>query len=476
MPQQRLRSSPSADSPASPIRSANTSKTSPDTSAMTAGKYIPPGDADKANGEISDNSEDIINTFTQILDSAHLTYDSQSGTLTGDGVQTPPTETQLTQMRLLLLRLRRKIVVEMLRQGASISAVRACVESYNTQESPSKKSSNEKHDSENRVLDTSKGNSEDEDRPGEERREGTVIKIAGDGDKIHIKLEKRPIGNDDKMKKRKHAVLVDDDEGADRASSIRNNESASNPIKFEDGDFDDDNEFKIDLTSAIDSDSNKQEITDDQDDEGLRPRKKIRVKLEDDDEEESIKLIISKDIGKDNPEKEDDVFIPSVYRSDNPQANEALDMDELVKTSMKELQLYDDEENRKTAKDEIEYKKRKYAVSEFPKSDLKDMLPGEIPTTDFSGPKPTQQVAWNSFTAYIEPFFRNFTEEDVKWLKQKCVASALLSKYLLANEALQAAENSDDVNADSKGLLNGNGIKEARPGFDNTYNPYFIPL
>lgn len=429
------------------------------------------------NGGHINHSEDILNSFTEALESANLSYDSQSGKLTGDGVQTSPTETQLTQLRLLLLKLRRKIVVELLRQGASISAVRACVESYSSQETADKASLSDRYDPENnKAGSANKDNSVSDDIAGEEGRDATVIKIGGDGDKIHIKLEKRSINPDDKSKKRKHILVSGDEDDVDddhNGSGSRKDDATNTPIsiKFEDNDNDDDdNDFKIDLTSAIDSDSNKIELIDDPDDEGLRPRKKIRVKLED-DEEESIKLIISKDRGTG---KEDDVFIPSVYRSDNPDANEILNMDELVKTSMKELQLYDDEENHKTARDEVEYKKRKFAVSEFPESDLKDMLPGEIPMLDFSGPKPTQQVAWNSFTAYIEPFYRNFTEDDVKWLRQKCVASSFLSKYLLANEAFVVTENSEDANAENKGILAGNGIKEARP-LDNTYNPYYIP-
>ena len=419
-----------------------------------------------------------MNSFTEALESANLSYDSQSSNLTGDGVQTPPTETQLTQLRLLLLKLRRKIVVEMLRQGASISAVRACVENYSSQETAEKASLNDHHDSENSRAGTiNKDNTGDDDSAVEEGREATVIKIGGDGDKIHIKLEKRSVNPDDQSKKRKHILVSGDEDDADddKNGNVSRKDDANNTpisIKFEgNANGDDDNDFKIDLTSAIDSDSNKVELIDDPDDQGLRPRKKIRVKLEDDEEEESIKLIISKDRSTGN---EEDVFIPSVYRSDNPHANEVLSMGELVKTSMKELQLYDDEENQKTAKDETDYKKRKFAVSEFPKSDLKDMLPGEIPMIDFSGPKPTQQVAWNSFTAYIEPFYRNFTEEDVKWLRQKCVASTFLSKYLLANEGFVATENSEDANAENKGIISGNGNKEARP-LDNTYNPYYIP-
>lgn len=68
-----------------------------------------------------------------------------------------------------------------------------------------------------------------------------------------------------------------------------------------------------------------------------------------------------------------------------------------------------------------EYLKKKYGVASYPTTDLKDMLPGEIPDQDFSKAKPPNQVQFTSFAQYIEPFFRSYTEEDISFLNQKAV-------------------------------------------------------
>jgi transcriptional adapter 3 len=68
-----------------------------------------------------------------------------------------------------------------------------------------------------------------------------------------------------------------------------------------------------------------------------------------------------------------------------------------------------------------EYLKKKYAVASYPMRDLKDLLPGEIPDADFTRAKPANQVQFATFASYIEPYFRNYIEEDLSFLNQKTV-------------------------------------------------------
>lgn len=68
-----------------------------------------------------------------------------------------------------------------------------------------------------------------------------------------------------------------------------------------------------------------------------------------------------------------------------------------------------------------EYLKKKYGVSSYPKSDLKDLLPGDIPDVDFSKTKPSNQVQFATFQSFIENFYRPFTEDDLKFLKNKYI-------------------------------------------------------
>ncbi|ODV97888.1 hypothetical protein PACTADRAFT_28837, partial [Pachysolen tannophilus NRRL Y-2460] len=75
-----------------------------------------------------------------------------------------------------------------------------------------------------------------------------------------------------------------------------------------------------------------------------------------------------------------------------------------------------------------EFLKRKYAVASYPTRDLKDLLPGEIPDVDFSKSKPPNQVQFTTFQSYIEPFFKLYSEEDIKFLKEKYIIPSSFSK------------------------------------------------
>ncbi|AMD19020.1 HBR119Wp [Eremothecium sinecaudum] len=68
-----------------------------------------------------------------------------------------------------------------------------------------------------------------------------------------------------------------------------------------------------------------------------------------------------------------------------------------------------------------EYLKKKYGVASYPTNDLKELLPGEIPDMDFTKPKPSNQIQYNTFLSSIENFFREFTDEDIKFLQTKYI-------------------------------------------------------
>lgn len=66
-----------------------------------------------------------------------------------------------------------------------------------------------------------------------------------------------------------------------------------------------------------------------------------------------------------------------------------------------------------------EDKKEIYSVAHFPKTDLVDLMAGVPPDKDFSNAKPSNQVSANTFQAYIEPYVRPLTEEDIAWLRER---------------------------------------------------------
>ncbi|KAH7319980.1 histone acetyltransferases subunit 3-domain-containing protein [Stachybotrys elegans] len=66
-----------------------------------------------------------------------------------------------------------------------------------------------------------------------------------------------------------------------------------------------------------------------------------------------------------------------------------------------------------------ELRKEIYSVATYPKSDLADLIAGDPPDKDFSNAKPTSQINFSTFSTYIDPYFRPFTEEDLAFLRER---------------------------------------------------------
>ncbi|CAK7565883.1 MAG: Transcriptional regulator [Sporothrix epigloea] len=60
-----------------------------------------------------------------------------------------------------------------------------------------------------------------------------------------------------------------------------------------------------------------------------------------------------------------------------------------------------------------------YSVASYPPSDLADLIAGNPPDKDFSSAKPSNQISFSTFSAYMEPYFRPFTEEDLAFLRER---------------------------------------------------------
>lgn len=203
----------------------------------------------------------------------------------------------------------------------------------------------------------------------------------------------------------------------------------------------------------------KRDREDEEDDEqvemGVSLRKKAKIKLENDEDEDKDGFHNSE--SQIPAEHESQGEIPSVYEN-LPPLN--FHMKELVDMVFKILELYDDEENKATSKGFADYWKKKCAVSFYPETDLKDDLPGEIPMTDFSGPKPGNQISFTTFMGYIEGFFRNYNEDDLRWLSQKTLHSSNLF----------SAINPPPIGPDGSKILTG-GVQP----YDPVKDPQYIP-
>jgi len=64
-------------------------------------------------------------------------------------------------------------------------------------------------------------------------------------------------------------------------------------------------------------------------------------------------------------------------------------------------------------------KKEILSVAHYPPSDLHELTCGTPPDRDYSQPKPAQQVTFQTFLNYVEPYTRNLTEEDRAFLVER---------------------------------------------------------
>ncbi|KAJ4271351.1 Transcriptional regulator [Fusarium torreyae] len=66
-----------------------------------------------------------------------------------------------------------------------------------------------------------------------------------------------------------------------------------------------------------------------------------------------------------------------------------------------------------------EERKEIYSVATYPPSDLADLIAGDPPDKDFSNAKPSSQINFTTFSSYVDPFFRPFSEEDLAFLRER---------------------------------------------------------
>lgn len=59
------------------------------------------------------------------------------------------------------------------------------------------------------------------------------------------------------------------------------------------------------------------------------------------------------------------------------------------------------------------------SVATYPRTDLADQIAGVPPDKDYSVAKPTNQISFSTFSTYVEPYFRPFTEEDLAFLRER---------------------------------------------------------
>ncbi|SMN21058.1 similar to Saccharomyces cerevisiae YDR176W NGG1 Transcriptional regulator involved in glucose repression of Gal4p-regulated genes [Maudiozyma saulgeensis] len=72
------------------------------------------------------------------------------------------------------------------------------------------------------------------------------------------------------------------------------------------------------------------------------------------------------------------------------------------------------------------YLKKKYSVASYPTTDLKELLPGDLPDMDLSCAKPANQIQYSTFLSYVDNFYKDLSDDDIKFLKSKYLLPASL--------------------------------------------------
>lgn len=149
--------------------------------------------------------------------------------------------------------------------------------------------------------------------------------------------------------------------------------------------------------------------------EGEAPPKKIKLNLTEETNdaqfgkpEENEGTEVSKDVDIDKMEND-----PTVK---NPKSEFVVS--QTLPLAAKALGLFNEEGLECTGE---EFLKKKYSVASYPTTDLSDKLPGELPDMDFSCPKPTNQIQFNTFLASVEKFYREFSDNDIGFLEGKYI-------------------------------------------------------
>ncbi|SJM83468.1 related to Chromatin-remodeling complexes subunit NGG1 [Zygosaccharomyces bailii] len=156
-------------------------------------------------------------------------------------------------------------------------------------------------------------------------------------------------------------------------------------------------------------------VKDEQENDGSQPtlpQRRKRPPLTDIGEEDEVTLA-APEIKRPRTEVEKMENDPSVK---NPKSEFVVS--QTLPKAAASLGLFNEEGLESTGED---FLKRKYQVASYPTNDLKEYLPGEIPDHNYSHPKPTNQIQYTTFLASVENFFRDFNDDDLKFLKSKYI-------------------------------------------------------
>jgi len=356
---------------------------------ITKPHHIQPSGKIPTKKSIKSSSPSI--TLNEILNSLSITFDKDLGILNGDNTRVVPELSTLEGIRKLFVKLNDQLEIVSNHDELMIEECKRLLKT-------------EAQDDEDEEMDEEV---EDDDVGGMETR-GEVEEVKDKVDDQIFTAEATPI----------EKVEVEENNNNNNNNDDDDDDDDNHDVKMEDNDGDDD-------------DGDNGDVDDDDDDnKGNSPEKEVFL-----DAKDQIGDEIQNDSLVDLPK--DEVLSEKSKRRLSHQ--EEIENDPKVRNPKSEfvtsqtlpaaahaLGLFS-EENGGLEEFGEEFLKKKYGVSSYPTNDLKSKLPGSIPNIDFSKSKPSNQVQFTTFQSFIENFYRPFTEDDLKFLKNKFIMTDSLS-------------------------------------------------
>lgn len=264
---------------------------------------------------------------------------------------------------------------------------------------------------------------------------------------VHKKQKKQGSGS----KEDHDTGEVDDDDDAKHDIDTNAPEEAAEGVN------DSVNKLEVDAEQDEDDDEEEEEGEEEEDEEEEEEEEEEEGDKEDEDEDEEVEAEGVEEDGEDEDEVDEDEDVkvedPTTQVSDKHTHAHTEDDKEAASSRPgnskyllnpkiefvgsqalpRHAQGIFDEE-REDANDE-EYKMRIGVVS-YPKEDLSTLTAGPVPMDDFTRAKPTNQIQFQTYSTFLEPYFRPFTEDDLQFLQRPLVNSALEASNLRSGQKL----------------------------------------
>lgn len=367
-------------------------------------------------GEEPDDQSLSGSLLDKILKALDLTYDASVGLLDGELIrQIPPVATLDVVEKLLTSLLKELKETERIDQGL-LKQVRMALGEPEEDENV-----NLKKRKASQAFGDEKSNDD-----GDDDDDDMAVNVDGNDNDVKKEEDEGEDGEDDVKQEAPKSVSIATVNSGTGGRSNKDTEKDNEEDKS-DKEVDDDEE----VVEEEDDDD------DDEDDVSLAKRKRStpfakKIKLQQDEDYGSTPIdsekeeIVLKQKLKPNLNSKDDPVPPvqtvsatqgNDTRLKNPKS-EYVEPQTLSKEAIAELGLFSADDNGLETQG-TEYLKKLYGVASYPERDLQDMLPGAIPNIDFSKNKPpANQVQFTTFQSYIESYFRPFSDEDIKFLKE----------------------------------------------------------